>query len=119
MISLLSYSKMKSEQKLCKDTVINICSRITDDDLKFVLINNYEDFLNLTSSLPSYDISIFDIVNDRAINAAESARSENKSMFIMIIADKEYITYGIYKTFNYGECSFVKTFFKGNVINCY
>lgn len=88
MISLLSYSKMKSEQKLCKDTVINICSRITDDDLKFVLINNYEDFLNLTSSLPSYDISIFDIVNDRAINAAESARSENKSMFIMIIADK-------------------------------
>ena len=44
--------------------------------------------MNLTSSLPSYDISIFDIVNDRAINAAESARSENKSMFIMIIADK-------------------------------
>lgn len=42
----------------------------------------------MTSSLPSYDISIFDIVNDRAINAAESARSENKSMFIMIIADK-------------------------------
>lgn len=97
MISFLSYSKMKSEQQLYKNAATEVCSRLTDDDLSFEFIGKYEEFLALINNIPSYDISIFDLENDNVINAAQKARSLNKTMFIMIIADNtvspmEYIT---------------------------
>lgn len=87
MISFLSYSKMKSEQQLCKKTATDMCSRLTDDDLSFELISRYDEFVALSDSLISFDISIFDVDDDCVISAAEKARSVNESMFIMIIAD--------------------------------
>lgn len=87
MISFLSYSKKKDEQKLCKSKTIDICSKLTDEDLSFETVSIYSDLCKVLERICEYDVSIIDLLNDKGISAAESIRKRNKELQLILIAD--------------------------------
>lgn len=87
MISFLSYSKKKEEQKLFKSETIDICSRLTEEDLSFETVGMYSDLCGLLERISKYDVSIIDLLNDRGISVAESIRKKDKEMQLILIAD--------------------------------
>lgn len=87
MISFLAYTKSKNELTLLKQTVTNISSVLSDEDLKMYGFSSRDKFEKFLENCPVLDISCVDICGKGGIDYAKKVRSTNKDMSILLIVD--------------------------------
>lgn len=87
MISFLAYTKSKNELTLLKQTVTDISSVLSDEDLKMYGFSSRDKFEKFLGNCPVLDISCVDICGNGGIDYAKKVRSTNKDMSILLIVD--------------------------------
>jgi len=87
MISFLAYTKSKNELTLLKQTVTDISSVLSDEDLKMYGFLSRDKFEKFLENCPVLDISCVDICGNGGIDYAKKVRSTNKDMSILLIVD--------------------------------
>lgn len=87
MISFLAYTKSKNELTLLKQTVTDISSVLSDEDLKMYGFLSRDKFEKFLENCPVLDISCVDICGKGGIDYAKKVRSTNKDMSILLIVD--------------------------------
>ena len=87
MISFLAYTKSKNELTLLKQTVTDISSVLSDEDLKMYGFSSRDKFEKFLENCPVLDISCVDICGNGGIDYAKKVRSTNKDMSILLIVD--------------------------------
>lgn len=87
MISFLAYTKSKNELTLLKQTVTDISSVLSDEDLKMYGFSSRDKFEKFLENCPVLDISCVDICGKGGIDYAKKVRSTNKDMSILLIVD--------------------------------
>ena len=87
MISFLAYTKSKNELTLLKQTVTDISSVLSDEDLKMYGFSSRDKFEKFLENCPVLDISFVDICGNGGIDYAKKVRSTNKDMSILLIVD--------------------------------
>ena len=87
MISFLAYTKSKNELTLLKQTVTDISSVLSDEDLKMYGFSSRDKFEKFLENCPVLDISCVDICGNGGIDYAKKVRSTNNDMSILLIVD--------------------------------
>lgn len=87
MISFLAYTKSENELTLLKQTVTDISSILSDEDLKMYGFSSRDKFEKFLQNCPVLDISCVDVCENGGIDYAKKVRSTNQNMSILLIVD--------------------------------
>lgn len=87
MISFLAYTKSEKELSVLKETVTDISSVLSDEDLKIYGFSSRDKFEKFLANCPVLDISCVDICEMGGIDCAKKVRSTNDDMSILLIVD--------------------------------